>query len=48
VKQLIHDKMVCFGPHPISGTNILVVQNISSKQSFLKRARNGIVEEEED
>lgn len=46
VKQLIMEKMICFGPNSHGGTNILVAENIKSK-SFIQRVRTNCIDEEE-
>jgi len=37
--------MVCFGPTPTAGTNILVIHKLNSLQSFIKRANAGMMQE---
>jgi len=34
VKELIMKKMVCFGPNPTAGSNILVIQQLQSEPFF--------------
>jgi len=40
--------MVCFGPTPFAGTNILISQGVKPGQSFLQRASNDEMEKEDD
>ena len=40
--------MICFGPHPTSGTNILVAQQVKSQYSFIKRVVNDTFENEDE
>ena len=35
LKELITNKMVCFGPTAAAGTNILIAQGVKAGQSFL-------------
>lgn len=35
LKELVLQKMVCFGPNPSSGTNILISQLLKPGHSFL-------------
>jgi len=38
LKELILTKMVCFGPTPVAGTNILVSKLVKPGHSFLDKA----------
>ena len=47
VLELILTKMVCFGPNATSGTNVLVSHYIKPGQSFLERATQDELENED-
>lgn len=40
LKELVLNKMVCFGPTASSGTNILICRGVLPGQSFFERALN--------